>query len=247
MVEPADCDFYHAFTFPDGSEQPGAWDLRGGEHDYLGHIDLAGRRVLELGPASGHLSVTMTAAGAEVVCLEAGFDYSVDLLPRTERDLAAHRSAMMAFTGRVNNSWWYARRRFGSPAKMVYGSIYEPPADLGTFDHAVFGAILLHLENPFRALWEAARMTTGALVVTEVMAAWPGDPEADALVRFAPGSDEDMTGWWHFTPAAVMRMLAVLGFGRAEVSHHRQRHHLGHDLDAPPVEAGMFTVVGHRA
>ena len=50
-IELADCDFYHASTLADGTVIPGPWDLRGGESNYLGNIDVAGDRVLELGPA----------------------------------------------------------------------------------------------------------------------------------------------------------------------------------------------------
>ena len=59
---------------------PGAWDLRGHEPAYLGGVDVAGKRVLELGPATGYLTFYMERMGAEVVSFEAGFDVSIDLL-----------------------------------------------------------------------------------------------------------------------------------------------------------------------
>jgi len=58
---PAECHFYHTMDFGSGEIHHGAWDLRGGEREYLGFVDLAGQRVLELGPATGYLSFYMEA------------------------------------------------------------------------------------------------------------------------------------------------------------------------------------------
>jgi hypothetical protein len=63
----SDFVWYHAFELPDGRVLPGAWDLRGHETAYLGGVDVAGKRVLELGPATGYLSFYMERMGAEVV------------------------------------------------------------------------------------------------------------------------------------------------------------------------------------
>ena len=77
----SDFVWYHAFELPDGTVLPGVWDLRGHESAYLGGVDLAGKRVLELGPATGYLTFYMERMGAEVVSFEAGFDVSIDTLP----------------------------------------------------------------------------------------------------------------------------------------------------------------------
>src|SRR5271168_2362928 len=63
----SDFVWYHACELPDGTVLPGVWDLRGRESAYLGGVDLAGKRVLELGPATGYLSFAMERMGAEVV------------------------------------------------------------------------------------------------------------------------------------------------------------------------------------
>ena len=64
--------WYHATELPDGTVLPGVWDLRGHESAYLGGVDLAGKRVLELGPATGYLTFYMERMGAEVVALKQG-------------------------------------------------------------------------------------------------------------------------------------------------------------------------------
>ena len=63
----------------------------------------------------------------------------------------------------------YLHRDRGSKVRVVYGNIYDVPRDIGTFDVATFGSILLHLRHPFTALEQAARRTTEAIVVTEVI------------------------------------------------------------------------------
>jgi len=242
-----DCSFYHSAELPEG-EVVGAWDLRGSESAYLGEIPLEGRRVLELGPASGALTRWMERQGAAVVCFEAGYDAAIDLVPVPGCDLARERSEAMRGEGvaGVQNSWWYLRRRLESKARMVYGDIYRLPGDLGRFDVAVFGAILLHLRDPFSALAEAARMTEDTIVVVDLIQGGL-DSETEGLARFDPlGSMEYRAIWWALSPGAVIAMLRRLGFGHTRVVYHKQRHHLGHRLDEPETMMEMFTVVARR-
>ena len=55
---------------------------------------------------------------------------------------------------------------------MVYGSIYDIPEEIGPVDVATFGCILLHLQNPFRALERAARLVKDTLIITEHDCQW---------------------------------------------------------------------------
>ena len=55
---------------PGGGKIIGLWDLRQTVDDYLGRIDFAGKRVLEIGPASGFLTIEMERRGADVVAVE---------------------------------------------------------------------------------------------------------------------------------------------------------------------------------
>jgi hypothetical protein len=240
-----DCDWYHTFVLNDSTVIPGAWDLRGGETDYLGGIELAGKRVLELGPASGYLTFYMERQGAEVVSFEAGYDVPVDVLPFHGMDMHLEQLKNMANIDRVHNCWWYMHREYGSRAKLVHGPIYAMPGDLGTFDVSVFGSILLHLREPWGALSEAARRTTGAIVVTDVLQDTEQPIESD-IMRFSPLADHEITNWWSIYPGAVVKMLERLGFGRTTITQHTQSHHLGHDLSAAPFAMPMWTVVGRR-
>jgi SAM-dependent methyltransferase len=244
-LERSDCDFYHTATFSDGSVAEGAWDLRGREEAYLGSIALNARRVLELGPASGHLTYYMESQGADVVCLDTGFDVSNDLLPYDGIDVSGPTMQYMVNIGQVQNAWWYLHRDRRSAAKVVYGSIYDPPRDIGTFDVATFGSILLHLRNPFNALEQAARRTTEAIVVTEVID--PAIAEGSDAIRFHPTRSKEISQvWWSFSPLSIEVMLDTLGFHAIETTFHSQLHHWGHDMSQPAQEVPMYTVIGRR-
>ena len=55
----SDCFFYHTMELPGIGVVEGQWDLRGRLDDYLGGVPLVGRRVLDVGSASGFLSFEM--------------------------------------------------------------------------------------------------------------------------------------------------------------------------------------------
>jgi SAM-dependent methyltransferase len=236
--------WYHATELPDGTVLPGVWDLRGHESTYLGGVDFAGKRVLELGPATGYLTFHMERLGAEVVSFEAGFDVSVDTLPVKGEDQPWERLRLMQETiDRNHDAWWYLHRAFGSSAKFVQGNIYDMPGDLGTFDITVVGAILLHLREPWGALSQAAQRTTETMVVTEPLQDDLDPPEAN-IMRFSPSAEHHLTNWWSIYPGAVDSMLGRCGFGKTETTMHSQRHHLAHDIGSDAIDQPMYTVVG---
>lgn len=244
---PADrCDFYHTMEWPNGDVTPGVWDLRGRERSYLGWVDVAGRSVLEFGPASGYLSFYMEQQGGRVVTFDLPPGVPTDILPQVGHDLDAHRRLNLAYMERVRNSWWYAHERRQSKARAVYGDIYRLPRDLPRFDVATFGSILMHLSRPFFALQQAAELTDKALIVTEPIPAIPVEPDRP-ITEFAPiETSKTVVVWWQHTPAAIIRMLRVLGFLEFYVYYHVQKHHVHHELERPAEESLFFTVVAER-
>ncbi|MGH9108424.1 MAG: class I SAM-dependent methyltransferase [Acidimicrobiales bacterium] len=236
--------WYHTFELPDGRVVPGAWDLRGSEGDYLGGVDLAGKRVLELGPATGYLTFHMERLGAEVVAFETGFDVGIDVLPYRGREDPDEKAKVMVTTvDRNHDAWWHMHKLYGSKATLVQGSIYDLPSDLGTFDVTLVGAILLHLREPWGALRQAARRTTGCMIVTEPLQDDVAPPESNVM-RFSPSAESHLTNWWSIYPGAVVSMLERLGFGQTVTTFHTQRHHLAHEMSNEATGQRMYTVVG---
>src|SRR5215831_7108370 len=82
-----ECDFYHTVEIPGHGVVHGQWDLREHLDEYLGGYAFAGKRVLEIGPASGFLTFEMERRGAEVVALEVPDDPGWDFVPFPEEVL----------------------------------------------------------------------------------------------------------------------------------------------------------------
>jgi len=242
QVRPEDCEWYHEVELTDGERIAGAWDLIGNEHAYLGGVDVKGTRVLELGPASGHLTFHMERAGAEVVAFDAGFDASVDLLGAG--DVEGDRSKIMRFIGEVQNSWWWLKSHYEASAEGVYGSIYDLPADLGRFDTTVFAAILLHLRDPYLALQQASLVTDRTVVVTDVVPGGLGDWDEGTIV-FHP-VEGNRNSWWQLSPALIQRMLSTLEFHDQQIFRHVQYTRPWHDLAEPKLPVEFYTIVAHR-
>jgi hypothetical protein len=242
-VKLEDCHVYHWFDMPDGTEIVGEWDLRDKWSEYLGAVSFEGLRVLELGPASGYLTLKMEQMGAEVVAFDLPPETAPEILPIPDVPFEQLRERHASATNRVRNAWWYFHRQFGSEAKAAYGDVYQLPEWLGRFDVSVFAAILLHLGNPFAALRQAAAITDRSIVVTDLFFQHLGD---NAVLEFSPNVEgENSPAWWLLTPGAVTRMVSSLGFPNVEVTHHEHRFHRALKREEFVV-CKFFTVVARR-
>jgi SAM-dependent methyltransferase len=241
----SECYYYHTMDVPGYGVVDGEWDLRAGVEDYLGHEPVAGKRVLEIGTASGFLCFEMERRGAEVVAYDLGPGDSWDIVPFERLDLARANEERRDHIGRLNKSWWFNHRAFGSRARMVYGTAYEIPASIGRIDLCTFGAILLHLRDPFLALQRAADLAPATIVVTELAPRRAERRLLESPARrrsplFLPDArrGEPVDAWWSFSPDALTNMLAVLGYRTDRVVRHAQLY--------AKHRTPMFTVVARR-
>jgi O-methyltransferase len=225
-----------------GSERfvGGQFDLRGREEEYLGHVPLNGRRVLEIGPASGFLTFHMESKGASVVAVELGPDADWDIVPQASLDLASIRAERREVMAQLRNGFWWAHKRMGSRAKVHYGDVCALPEELGDFDVAIMAAVLRHTRDPLRIV-EGCTRHTDSIVITEMhMSEFDGAP----LTRFVPSRESEIWDtWWDFSPDFLLRFLEVLGFDRTAVTYHEQR------LLAAGVEHSIpfFTLIATRS
>jgi SAM-dependent methyltransferase len=238
VTDPSSCHFYHLMEIPGyGPTQGAMWDLRPNTEAYVGNVDFAGARVLEIGPASGYLTFWMESKGAEVVSVELSPDSDWDIVPDASLDTEAFRAEVRENIEHVRDAYWFTHERMGSKAKVHYGDIYNLPPELGSFDYAVIAAVLLHVRDPLRVVEGCAQLADN-LVITDVMhpeipidwpmMSWFSTPEAPAPHV-----------WWKFSPQLFVRFAEVLGFTENTVSFHEQLY----CADGPARPGSLFTVV----
>jgi SAM-dependent methyltransferase len=257
-----DCYFYHSMDIPGHGEVTGEWDLRGDEYRYLGGVDLDGRRVLELGAASGFLTTYMERQGADVVAYDLSEKHSWDVVPFAGTDTANFDAVRRDHLRKINNGFWLNHKAQGLSARMVHGTVYTVPEEIGQVDVATFASILLHVRDPFLALQTSLRLVKDTVIVTDV---YPGseyhlvgdfkdapDPEGKALnplppeahgqpkATFLPQFWDHAYGdtWWHMSPETIKRWVGVLGFEKTELTYHHAY--------AGGVRTLLYTVVGQR-
>jgi len=260
-----ECEFYHVMEVPGVGICGGKWDLRDGVDQYLGGVNFSGKRVLELGTASGFLCFEMEKREADVVSFDIGEDQEWDIIPFVQYDYKKKIDEFRIFCKRLKNAYWYAHKANNSYAKVVYGSIYNIPEEIGAVDIATFCSILLHLRDPFLALQNAAKLVKETIIVTDLA---PDSfyfslfgfgnylralaklvllgkhsaalnlqfPYMKFLPNFRTLEHKDV--WWQLSPNIIINFLGILGFTETKVTYHF------HELFGRKQK--LFTVVAKR-
>jgi len=245
IADVRDCGFYHTMEIPGHGLVEGQWDLRPGIDRYLGNVSFAGKRVLDVGTASGFLTFHVERAGAEVVSYDLSPDDPWDVVPFAGTDLAAYVAERRTAIRKLNNGYWLCHRAVGSRARLAHGTLYAMPRALGPVDVAICGSILLHTRDPFAALQNVTTLTSETIIVTDLMlrrqllSSWLGRwrrPHMTFLPRMRTREPKDT--WWILSPELVSAFLAVLGFEDTTVTTHWQLFGGRKRL--------LYTVVGRR-
>jgi hypothetical protein len=236
-----ECYFYHTMDVPGHGTVNGEWDLRGAIGPYLGNFDFAGKRVVDIGAASGILSFFMEQQGADVVSFDLSDQFDWDIVPFKSNDNDASRRDRRSHLRRVNNSYWFCHKAFGSRARMVNGVVYGIPETIGAVDVAVFGCILLHLRDPFLALENGARLAQEAMIVADISPYGRMGSRFLKRPRFMPKADRPdwvTDGWFRLPPLLVIEYLKILGFPNISLSWGKN-HYLGRGVP-------IYTIVARR-
>lgn len=202
--------WYHTLELPGGVVTPGEYDLRG----IVGRLpwpDLAGSRCLDVGSRDGFYAFEMERRGAaEVVSLDLDDPDAIDFPgPRPPRDV------VQAELDAGNAAFELAREALGSRVERLHRSVLDlREQDVGRFDVAVIGTLLLHLRDPVGAL-RALRGVTDALLVNEAVAPAPSALRGRPMAELAP---IDGPFWWLPNPAGLQRMVEAAGFAVDERS-----------------------------
>lgn len=248
-----ECDFYHTMDLPEIGLVHGLFDLRSTIGTYLGNFKFEKKRVLEIGTASGFVCFSVERAGAEVIAYDLSPDFSWDIVPYAKLDVAALREARKSHIGRLNNSFWLAHKKLGSRAKVVYGTVYQIPPEIGPVDATIINSVLLHVRDPFLAIQQAASLAKETVIVTDAFGWGHGwkrwlknlMPGRNSIIRFVPNyrNCSKTETWWYLTPQFVQECLGVLGFENSVVSYHKQ---LYTNRGKEKINVPMFTIVATR-
>jgi hypothetical protein len=259
-----DCHFYHSIELPGYGLIQGEWDLRSGVDEYLGNFDFHGKRVLEIGTAGGFLCFEMEKRGAELIAYDLSPNDDWDIVPYDGNVPLEERQNRQDLIRKVNNAWWFSHRLLQSKAKMVYGNIYQIPAEIGSVQVTTFGSVLLHVRDPFLALQRSASLTNETIIVTEATPIfwrsgvfWPlrllsrvnrriatyMTPALDFLPD--PDTHQPWDTWWNLSPELIRRFLKILGFTKTRTTFHEHAYFFDQQPSRKRLRK-LFTVVGSR-
>lgn len=202
-AEVAAIDWYHVLDLGDGLVTPGAFDLRAKVGEYRLPARLDGLRCLDAATFDGFWAFEMERRGAgEVVAID--LEHFADLdLPRSARaQMAAEDLAAP-----IGKGFAVAHRLLGSRVRRQVCSLYDlSPERTGMFDVVFCASVLLHLQNPMRALERLASVTRGRAIITDYV-----DPNVPAGTLAYEGGTIRCT-WWRFSPDVLHRMIEDAGF-----------------------------------
>jgi len=221
IAGPEDCDFYHTIEIPGLGLVHGPWDLREIVDLYLGGVSFADKRALEIGPASGFLTMEMEKRGATVVAVEVPDDPGWDFVPYPLAILDPIYAPRRHHMTRIKNSFWFTHSAYKSKAQLLYGDAYNLPDSLGAFDIAVMSALLLHCHSPLKIVEQCARRATTLLIADRLFPELEGRP----VCRLAASREnKSWDTWWHFSTDFFTQFLRVMGFATKTITYTHEPH-----------------------
>lgn len=213
VSRPQECFFYHKLDLPGFGTVGGDWDLRDCASAYLGNYDFSGKRVLDVGAASGFLTFEMERCGAEVVSFDLNDGANWDIVPHylVGAELAAIKAKQSATLVKLKKAYWLSHQALKSRARAFYGDVYNIDDRLGMFDVVYYGMIVSHLRDPVKALIEGAKLCRGAMIVTSIFTR-SNRPTMTLIPRRDNAENLYIKVWWAMSIGFIREILSVLGF-----------------------------------
>lgn len=197
--------WYHTLEVAPGVTTPGWFDLRP-IVDRMPWPDVRGKRCLDVGTSDGFLAFELEKRGASEVV-------ATDLADHDLWDWPAHlRAKGVEYLRRVAGpekgaGLRVAKELLGSAVEPVQVSAYDlSPDTVGEFDVVVCGSLLLHLQDPLRALGAIRSVCRESFLSTnQIDIALTVVGRRTPLARFH--GTEDVCQWWVPNPRAHREML----------------------------------------
>ena len=245
--DPSICNFYHTIDLPGVGTVEGNWDLRGKFDEYIGGVEVSGRKVLDVGTATGFLTFEAERRGAEVVSFDIGSAAYQALLPFENSLFYTKHDVWVDERTKVfehwKNAYWYCHRLLGSKARVYYGDVYHLPVELGRFDIAIVGSILLHLSAPITALASISRVPEDVIIVVDGML---DTEEPIAQLRGRASNPENDAAWWTLSRGVYREVFGMLGFEIDKITRSSYRYARPYSLVQPDTWAEETSIVAVR-
>jgi tRNA (mo5U34)-methyltransferase len=202
--------WYHTIDLPGGVRTPGAFDHRDLVPHYGLPDSLAGQRVLDVNTFDGFWAFEFERRGAEVVAADIPRFSAIDFPDQARAVLDAEN-----LDADVGAGFKIAHEALESKVQYRPCSVYDlDPETFGTFDLVHVGDLLLHLENPMRALRAIRSVTRGRAMIVDCF-----DPSLGSgdTVRYLGGWENVV--WTLPSLNSLAQMIADAGFANVEVKH----------------------------
>jgi tRNA (mo5U34)-methyltransferase len=199
--------WYHTIELPGGIVTPGLYDHRPLLRHYGLPVDLSGRRALDVATFDGFWAFQLERRGAEVVAADIDRISQCDFpLPiRTLIEESEHdRQTSLGFE--------LAHEALDSKVTRTVKSVYDlDPAEDGHFDFVHVADLLLHLQDPLRALQAIYSVTRGEVLVADCF-----DPNIEAGTSRYLGGWANVP-WWLPSLETLGQMVMDAGFRNVSV------------------------------
>jgi tRNA (mo5U34)-methyltransferase len=222
-------DWYHSIRLPDGQIIPGlitveALELR--VRRFGIPADLRGKRVLDIGAATGWNSFEMERRGANVV--------AVDCVEYEE-----FRTAAQLLNSKVDY--------------CILDMEEITPQTVGTFDYVLFFGVLYHLRHPLLGLERLCSVTRDTAFVESYVydGKVPVDEPGPQLMEFYETTElgGQIDNWFGPSTGCMMAMCRSAGFASVDFSHLEDRRgaiicRRTRSLPPPDPQAAMPRITG---
>lgn len=200
--------WYHCIDLGNGNVTKGTFDIRPYLSKYGFPDDLRGKRVLDVGRASGFFSFELEKRGASVIATDLPNPFCKDYVGGE-----ITRSILKArFGEKDRNDFSTAHKALGSKVVAAVASLYDLSNALNErFDLVFVGSVLCHVRDPAGALHQVFAVTkeSGRVIVANpIVRTW----SRQALMRLHGLDGESLTTWWLPNKQALEHLMRAAGF-----------------------------------
>jgi tRNA (mo5U34)-methyltransferase len=232
--------WYHTIELPGGIVTPGMFDTRSAARKVGMPASLAGKRCLDVGTSDGFWAFEMERRGAAEVV-------AVDLVDNSTADLTVGgKPFFRSELSRQSQTFSLAHKILGSQVRWQGLSVYDiDPALIGEFDFVFVGSLLMHLQDPIRALTAIRSVIAGDMLSFEpvsllLSALHPRTPVTRVLAL-------ERSDWWFPNINTHDSWVRAAGFkvrdhgGIAFIRRRGQRRRIN---PRHPFQSGMLATLG---